>query len=546
MTVDIISNSMQVLSGAFLARAVYGGEYISPAFDIDGDDDAEKADDYRGYLASQGFELLDNTDLPTFNGQNGDAKFTTGGLYNAKVTTLTTNSFDAQGLLAISGGDTLVLSFRGTDAKDPAFGSGQAYTGQGLAANYKAFKPLINAAHDYLADHPEITDVVVSGHSLGGALADVFTLVDADRFRELRPDHLTIVSLGSSGIPPDLPEYLSGIDAGTATIVKNTIEILPGIEFTTKEIKAIFRPDDYISISNAEDRVHFPKRFPDVPEDPGLLPIQALRDNLQFGGNLLFDMPNIDNVDVEYGATVAFPFEYRGFGAEHNVALLWANLQGLVNDDLFSFYKGQKLTAGITDYNAVPDFNGTPIALFEGYIELANPTIMNDSGSRALTGSSVNDYILGLDGNDRIEGRAGTDLLSGGKGNDTLLGGAGVDLVSGGEGQDTLSGGGGRDRFYYSDIAHSAAGSGDVIRDFSLADDRIGLKEIDADPVAAGDQAFIFIGTSGFTDIGQIRAIQSGTDTLLRINVTSDPGVEMEILLKNVSASALTELNFIL
>ena len=64
--------------------------------------------------------------------------------------------------------------------------------------------------------------------------------------------------------------------------------------------------------------------------------------------------------------------------------------------------------------------------------------------------------------------------------------------------------------------------------------------------MAAGDQAFTFIGTSGFTGIGQIRAVQIGADTLLRINVTSDPGVEMEILLKNVSAAALTELNFIL
>src|SRR5207247_4494360 len=124
------------------------------------------------------------SELTTFDGQ-GFAGFTSGGLYNARVDTGITDSYDEQGLVAVEG-TTLVMSFRGTDPKDPAVLSGQAFIGSSLAANYEAFAPMIAAAKDYLAAHPEIERVVVSGHSLGGAMADIFALTDAADFRALR------------------------------------------------------------------------------------------------------------------------------------------------------------------------------------------------------------------------------------------------------------------------------------------------------------------------------------------------------------------------
>src|SRR5438034_10602218 len=115
------------------------------------------------------------------------------------------------------------MSFRGTDPKDPAVLSGQAFICSSLAANYEAFAPMIAAAKDYLAAHPEIERVVVSGHSLGGAMADIFALTDAADFRALRPDGVTIVSIASSGISPDLPQFLDGIDENLATIDNGVI-----------------------------------------------------------------------------------------------------------------------------------------------------------------------------------------------------------------------------------------------------------------------------------------------------------------------------------
>lgn len=548
MAVDLITQSAKVLAGAFLARATYGAEYIDPAFHVGGDNDAEKADDYRGYVESQGnWRLLDASDLPTFNGKGGDARFTANGLYDARVEAGLTNSFDAQGLLAVKDGNTLVLAFRGTDGMDPAVEDGQAFTGYSIAANYKAFRPLINAAYDYVAAHPEITDVVVSGHSLGGALADVFALRDAARFRDLRPDGLTIVSLGSSGVPQDLPVHLGGLDPAAAVIGRKSIEILPFVTIKVPYIKQLIRPDDYIAIANTEDRARFADNYPDIPEAPGLVPVTTLKLNLHFGGDLLFDLPNIENTDVQYDDVLERPASFRGMGAEHNSALLWTNLQALASDGLFQHYKGQTLIMGVADYTQVPDFNGNPIRLFEGYIDLDNPADANDWNARRLLGTTGDDYILGLSGHDHIEGGSGRDLLSGGAGDDVIRGDGGADRLWGGEGIDRLFGGRGADQFNFRDISESLPGARDVIMDFSRAEgDRMMLRAIDASVSQAGDQDFQFIGRAAFTAEGQVRAIQSGDHTILRINTDGTRGADMEILLRNVMAADLTADDFIL
>ena len=548
MALDLVENSENVLTGMFLARAIYGAEYIDSAYWVGGDNDAEKADDYRGYIESQGdWKVLDASDLANFNHRGGDAGFTSNGLYDARVYGPTASSFDAQGLLAVQGGDTLVLTFRGTDGKDPAVNNGQAFTGAGLSSHYKAFKPLINAAYQYLEDHPEIKDMVVSGHSLGGALADVFALTDAARFRELRPDGLSIVSIASSGIPKDLPFYMSGIHFDAAKLVDKVILHVFGVEFVTQEILRLQLPDDYISISNTEDRAHFPDDFPDIPEDFGLVPIFALKENLHFGGDTLFNVPNINNSDVQYFPVLDHPLDFRGMGAQHNSSLLWANLQGLLSDDLIQFYDSQDLMAGVTDYNHTPDYNGKPVELFFGYIQLNNPNFINDQGARALIGSGRNDYILGLDGNDTMDGSGGADLLSGGKGHDRVSGGNGTDVLSGGLGGDILKGDGGSDIFHYGAARESVAGGdSDEIHGFDAGSDLIDVSDINAQASRVHNQAFDFIGSNGFKAEGQVRVVQIGDDTLVLFNTKGNGGAEMEILLRNVDAGTIHADNFIL
>jgi serralysin len=111
------------------------------------------------------------------------------------------------------------------------------------------------------------------------------------------------------------------------------------------------------------------------------------------------------------------------------------------------------------------------------------------AGSDFLSGGAGNDSLSGEGGSDQLFGAGGNDTLSGGAGNDTLSGGDGADRVLGGSGRDYLFGGAGADTFIFA----SRAEGGDRIGDFRRAEgDKIDLSAIDANPLVAGDQAFLF------------------------------------------------------
>ncbi len=94
------------------------------------------------------------------------------------------------------------------------------------------------------------------------------------------------------------------------------------------------------------------------------------------------------------------------------------------------------------------------------------------AGDDTITGSTLDNGILGGGGNDRLDGRDGKDDLDGGLGDDGLAGGGDADSLSGGDGADTLDGGLGADSM--------AGGQGD---DRYLVDDLgdviVDLKGID-------------------------------------------------------------------
>lgn len=64
--------------------------------------------------------------------------------------------------------------------------------------------------------------------------------------------------------------------------------------------------------------------------------------------------------------------------------------------------------------------------------------------------------------------------------------------------------GAGSDRFIYFNLSDSRVGATrrDVITDFETATDRIEIQRLDADATAGGNQAFDFIGMSGFSGTG--------------------------------------------
>ncbi|MDX7799553.1 retention module-containing protein [Aeromonas caviae] len=103
--------------------------------------------------------------------------------------------------------------------------------------------------------------------------------------------------------------------------------------------------------------------------------------------------------------------------------------------------------------------NATPSS-YEGSFNYTNSTTTDTAkvyvdvqSGLTLTGSYLDEILIGGSGNDTLNGNAGNDILLGGLGNDSLNGGEGNDLLIGGAGNDTLNGGNGNDTASYFDSA---------------------------------------------------------------------------------------------
>ncbi|HVF82768.1 MAG TPA: M10 family metallopeptidase [Sphingomicrobium sp.] len=106
-------------------------------------------------------------------------------------------------------------------------------------------------------------------------------------------------------------------------------------------------------------------------------------------------------------------------------------------------------------------------------------------------GGAGNDVIIGNSASNRINGNAGNDVISGG---------AGVDYLTGGTGSDTFI----ADINGATVVTKRGQLSLDVVTDFVSGTDKIDLSGIDAIASAAGDQAFVFRGSSSSKYAGDL------------------------------------------
>ena len=214
---------------------------------------------------------------------------------------------------------------------------------------------------------------------------------------------------------------------------------------------------------------------------------------------------------------------------------------------------GDDTLLGTNDRNVMQGGNGDDrISGRDG-----NDSLYGQNGDDYLGGGSGNDYMRGGNDNDRMSGHGGNDrmygdagndwmagqdgddLLNGGLGDDTLSGGAGDDVLIGSTGRDVMTGGSGEDvfRFYStSDSPFGVSTTYDRITDFQGAginftfatEDKIDLSSIDANVNLAGNQAFVFTGTTS-GGAGTIWMQDVGGETWLRVNTDSDSTPEMTV-----------------
>lgn len=143
---------------------------------------------------------------------------------------------------------------------------------------------------------------------------------------------------------------------------------------------------------------------------------------------------------------------------------------------------------------------------FLAYTLASDDRLVGSSGSDHLAGMNGADTLLGGTGADSLFGGSSTDTLKGGWGADFLAGGLASDVLDGGAGSDRLLGGAGADTFVFRSAAEA---NGDRILDLGPTD-RVNLAAIDADLTHAGNQAFHYLGTSGFSGHAGELALRGG------------------------------------
>jgi Ca2+-binding RTX toxin-like protein len=151
-------------------------------------------------------------------------------------------------------------------------------------------------------------------------------------------------------------------------------------------------------------------------------------------------------------------------------------------------------------------------------------TINDDSTSNTIVGRKDASTINGLGGNDKLFGMNQDDRLDGGDGNDVLTGGRGRDILIGGDD---------KDRFDFNVINESKPGSAnrDKILDLKRGqEDRIDLRDIDANTKVNGDQKFKFIGEDKFSKTpGELRYNDKGTTVVVQGDVNGNGKADFEI-----------------
>ncbi len=222
------------------------------------------------------------------------------------------------------------------------------------------------------------------------------------------------------------------------------------------------------------------------------------------------------------------------------------SLKGGNGSDTLIGGKGSDYLDGGADNDVLTGGDGNDSYYVDSQADVINETVGGGVGDTVYASVS---FSLAAD--DNIEfllanGAAGVSL-TGNALNNTIRGGAGGDVLTGGLGVDTLKGGGGADVFNYDLVNESAFGSvPDQIVDFVVGQDKIDLHDIDANGSTVANDDFSFIGTAGFTGLGQIRAVQSGARTYIYVNASGDKAAEMILRLDNVIAANLHDTDFIL
>jgi Ca2+-binding RTX toxin-like protein len=200
--------------------------------------------------------------------------------------------------------------------------------------------------------------------------------------------------------------------------------------------------------------------------------------------------------------------------------------------------------AGDVDRDGFADLLiGAPSADVGANVDAGTVYLVRGRAVAALNriGTEDGELMAGSPDNDTLDAAAGDDTLSARDGNDALIGGPGADKHYGGAGNDVIR---------FRDVAESPTlAASDLVFDFAPAADQIDVSPIDASVLAAGNNAFTFVGTAAFTGSAQLRYRQvdaTGTaNDYTIVEASTDADVTPELVVRLKGLMTLTSGNFV-
>lgn len=323
------------------------------------------------------------------------------------------DNVNAQGYVATNS-DTLAIVFRGSENLADFRSSVHQHQ------YYTRLEPMISAAEAYAYEHG-FSNVYVTGHSLGGAAAEQFSIREQS-FKEKSIDiNVEIASFGSPGI-------MDTIATGEPTVTFSS------------------SGDGSIGGVNLLGQTTSSPTAGQIT-----IPVQDL------SLNLLWPVLRI----VHVGDPIPHHFLGLGWqyiGDEIDLSLPAVSDDGFYQHDALRYWKSVELIKEADvpiDERSITVYYDTvhSVSLLEafhgvlvGSEESDDMYVQPPDAPGGLTAISVS--FFGGNGNDTLIGRNGRDLLVGGQGNDNIYGGAGHDSLDGGDGNDTFEGGPGDDRIF--------------------------------------------------------------------------------------------------
>lgn len=442
-------------------------------------------------------------------------------------------------------GNTLHLTFRGTDADGP-LADGEAGTANGQMRYYQQLTALIEQVHDYVSDSSnDVSEIVVSGHSLGGTVADMFALYDGARFDDIGGVKLSVVALASAGIAPELLTQMPDYDKSMVNIGVGGL-----VTFNT--------PDWYFQYDQANDIVRNPDQYDfaaHTAADPTQAPITALavsllEDHIHFEDNRVqFETSMIDQYAVSKNLETNFLVNhyadfYEMIGTEFSKA--WTEVGDMTFDHFIALFGTNDQLDGTPGTNNV---NGWGVSVDDS-AEYRNRSgdlfLLGFSGEDVIRTGKGADFISGGAGDDRIYASARGDLILGDirgeKGNDVIFAGRGADQLFGGMGADDLKGNAGKDILHGGSGADILGGGADSDRFvFKANDGRDTITDFDSE--GKDHDRIDLTGLTGIKDWADLRdhhLAQDGTSVIL------DAGHGDILTLENIKIAELHPDDFLI